>query len=192
MREARRPARPSRPPQPGGDVGAARAIPARSDEAGGLEAELLEHSRRGRVIDEVRRLEPGKPEGAGNVDQRGASLGREAAAPVRTGDPIAHLDRARRPPAEPARADQLGRAGAALEDQQRGQDGIARGGEEGFRVAQAVGPRHDRQVARDGRVRHHRGKRRRVFGEPGPQQQSWRSREHHSSPHARRVTGAGW
>ena len=46
-----------------------------------------------------------------------ARLGRDASAPEGPREPIAELDRARRPAAEAARADQLRRAAAKLEDQ---------------------------------------------------------------------------
>src|SRR4029079_15203616 len=101
-----------------------------------LEAELLQHPPRRRIVEEVRAFETGQGERAGDVDQGGARLGREAAAPLWAGDPIAELDRAGLPPGEAARADQLRRSGGALEDQLRGQDGIARAREEGLGVAQ--------------------------------------------------------
>ena len=50
------------------------------------------------------------PSVARDLDQRRARLGREAAAPEGTSDPVAHLDRARRAPAQAAGADQARRA----------------------------------------------------------------------------------
>ena len=101
------------------------------------------------------------------------------------GDPIAHLDRAGRAPAKAAFADQLRRAGGPLEDEERGEDGVARRAQEGLGVADAKRPRRRRQVPHDRLVGNRRGKRGRVFREARPQQQSWRSREHRSSPHVR-------
>ena len=96
-----------------------------------------------------RKCEPSRlrqAERPGNVDQRRAGLGREAAAPVRPGDPIAHLDRAGRPPAEPARADQLRRAAVRSKISSDGSTGSRGAGEKRLGVAHAIGPRRGRRL----------------------------------------------
>ena len=52
---------PAEPHQPRRDFLAARAAHPRRDDAARLEAELLEHPRRGRVVEEVRAFEAGRP-----------------------------------------------------------------------------------------------------------------------------------
>ncbi len=157
---------------------AARAAHARGDEAARLEAELFEHPRRSRVVDEVRALEAGEAERSGDLDQRSARFGGETPAPIETRDPIAHLDRSRRPAPEAARADQPRRGLRPLENEERGEDRIARRGEIGLRITQRVGPRDDREIARDHLVADRSGKGGRVLRETRSQQQSWRPCEH--------------
>src|SRR5438132_225332 len=111
----------AQPHQLGGDFASAGATQPWRDDAERLEAELLQHPCRGRVVEEVRTFEVRQAERSRDVDQRSARFGRVAAAPEGPGDPIAHLDRAGGTAAETAGADQLRRSAGALKDEQRRQ-----------------------------------------------------------------------
>ena len=83
------------PHQPRRRFRAAAAAEARRDHSGSGKAELLEHSGRSRIIEEVRAFEADHAERSGDRDERGAGLGGNAAAPIGARYPIAELDRAR-------------------------------------------------------------------------------------------------
>ena len=168
-----------------GDLVAARAAQPRRDDAERLEAELLEHPRRSGIVEEVRAFEAGAGRASGRCrsarrrprsQSRGPRRAGRSNSPSRPRPTAGGRGRTSRPAAARPRP--------RSKIRQRGQDRIARAGEKRLGVAHAVGPRDVRQVAGDRLVGNRGGKRRRVFREARPQQQSWRSREHRSSPRA--------